>query len=413
MSLLVQKFGGTSVGSAERIQHVAKRIKQELQRGNQLVVVVSAMGKSTDQLIGLAKELNAAPEPREMDMLLATGEQVTISLLSMALHALGIKATSMTGWQAGIQTEAVHAKARIKAIDTKAMLEKLEDGQVVIVAGFQGASEDGQITTLGRGGSDTTAVALAAALKAERCDIFTDVTGVYTADPRVVPLARQLTQISYDEMLELAHLGAGVLHPRAVECAKNNNVCLSVRSSFEDVEGTIVKEEPAMEDGLVVHGVAHDKQVTKVTVRGMKKRIGALSGLFSLLAKAHINVDIIINQSMYDLDYTNISFSIHQDELRNTLTVLENNKENLVYKDIIYEEDLCKVSIVGAGMISNPGVAAEMFDCLSTENIEIKMVSTSEIKVSCVIPQVDMLRAVQALHTTFGLDKAKAKAYQE
>lgn len=412
MGLLVQKFGGTSVGSVERIQHVARRIQKERQAGHQLVVVVSAMGKSTDQLLGLAKEVTATPDPRELDMLLTTGEQVTISLLSMALQSLGIPATSMTGWQAGIQTEAVHTKARIKDIDPTAIQEKLADGYVVIVAGFQGLSADGQITTLGRGGSDTTAVALAAALQAERCDIFTDVTGVYTADPRVVPLARQLEQISYDEMLELANLGAGVLHPRAVECAKNNNVCLSVRSSFEEVEGTIVKEEPAMEDGLVVHGVAHDEHVTKITVRGMKKRIGALSGLFKVLAAAHINVDIIINQSMHDLDHTNISFSIHDDELAKTLAVLESKKEELCFEDVLYEENLCKVSIVGAGMISNPGVAADMFDCLSTEQIEIKMVSTSEIKVSCVVPQADMLKAVQALHTVFGLDQVKELSHQ-
>lgn len=405
VSLLVQKFGGTSVGTVEKIQHVARKIHKQVQGGHQLVVVVSAMGKSTDQLLGMAREITSMPDPRELDMLLTTGEQVTISLLTMALHGLGVSAISMTGWQAGIQTEAVHNQARIKDIDPTVLQEKLHAGYVVIVAGFQGVSADGQITTLGRGGSDTTAVALAAALQAERCDIFTDVTGVYTADPRVVPKARQLGQISYGEMLELANLGAGVLHPRAVECAKNNNVCLSVRSSFEEVEGTIVKEEPAMEDGLVVHGVANDDNVTKITVRGMKKRIGALSSLFRTLAEAHINVDIIINQSMHDLDHTNISFSIHHDELGRTLQVLEMNKEQLCFEDILYEENLCKVSIVGAGMISNPGVAAEMFDCLSSQNIEIKMVSTSEIKVSCVIPQEDMLKAVQALHTTFGLDK--------
>lgn len=405
MGLIVQKFGGTSVGSMERIQHVAKRIKREVQLGNKLVIVVSAMGKSTDTLIDMARQLSSNPESREMDMLLSTGEQVTSALLAMALHQIEVKAISMTGWQAGVVTEAVHSKARIVDIKKESILEEVNQGNVVIVAGFQGATETGLITTLGRGGSDTTAVALAAVLAAERCDIFTDVTGVYTADPRIVPLARQVKQISYDEMLELANLGAGVLHPRAVECAKNYGVNLTVRSSFEDIEGTWVKEEAFMEEGLVVHGVAHDKNVTKVTVRGMVNQIGTLSRLFTTLAKCHLNVDIIINQSMYDQDKTNISFSISSEDINKTLEILYQHKASLEFEDIIYEENLSKVSIVGAGMISNPGVAAEMFQSLSQAEIEIKMVSTSEIKVSCVVPQKDMVKAVQTLHHAFGLDK--------
>lgn len=405
MGLIVQKFGGTSVGSMERIQHVAKRIKKEVQLGNKLVIVVSAMGKSTDTLIDMARQLSSNPESREMDMLLSTGEQVTSALLAMALHQIEVKAISMTGWQAGVVTEAVHSKARIVDIKKESILEEVNQGNVVIVAGFQGATETGLITTLGRGGSDTTAVALAAVLAAERCDIFTDVTGVYTADPRIVPLARQVKQISYDEMLELANLGAGVLHPRAVECAKNYGVNLTVRSSFEDIEGTWVKEEAFMEEGLVVHGVAHDKNVTKVTVRGMVNQIGTLSRLFTTLAKCHLNVDIIINQSMHDQEKTNISFSISSEDINKTLEILYQHKASLEFEDIIYEENLSKVSIVGAGMISNPGVAAEMFQSLSQAEIEIKMVSTSEIKVSCVVPQKDMVKAVQTLHHAFGLDK--------
>lgn len=408
MSVIVQKFGGTSVGSVEKIQHVANKIKQEVNRGNQLVIVVSAMGKSTDVLVEMAKQISPYPEPREMDMLLATGEQVTISLLAMALHEIGIKAISMTGWQAGIITEDVHTKARILEIKKEPILTQLGQGNVVIVAGFQGMTEQGGITTLGRGGSDTTAVALAAAVGAERCDIFTDVTGVYTADPRIVPLARQLAEISYDEMLELANLGAGVLHPRAVECAKNYQIPLTVRSTFEEIEGTWVKEEISMEEGLVVHGVAQEKDVTKITVVGMKNEIGTLSRLFKTLAEFHINVDIIINQSIQGHERTNISFSLHTEDVNRTLEILNQHKGHLQFEEILHEDGLSKVSIVGAGMISNPGVAAEMFSALSASDIEIKMVSTSEIKVSCVVPQKDMVKAVQTLHTTFHLDKAEA-----
>lgn len=407
MGLIVQKFGGTSVGSVERIQHVAKLIQKEMNDGHQLVVTVSAMGKSTDQLVEMAGQISERPSAREMDMLLSTGEQVSIALLTMALHELGLEAVSLTGWQAGIETDEVHGKAKILNIDTERVLGHLRQGKVVIVAGFQGISPDKQITTLGRGGSDTTAVTLAAALEAERCDIFTDVTGVYTADPRIVPEARQLEQISFDEMLELANLGAGVLHPRSVECAKNYGLPLMVRSSFEDVEGTWVKEETDMEEGKVVRGVAHDAGITKVTVKGMVNEIGTLSRLFTTLAEAKINVDIIINQSLKGQEKTNISFSIHNEDLPQTLNVLEQKQASLHYDELVYEEELAKVSIVGAGMISNPGVAAEMFRSLGDAGIEIKMVSTSEIKVSCVVPQNDMAKAIQTLHRAFGLDKVK------
>jgi aspartate kinase len=407
MGLIVQKFGGTSVGSIERIRHVAQLVKQEVEQGNQLVVVVSAMGKSTDQLVEMAGQISAHPSPREMDMLLTTGEQVSIALLSMALAELGVEAISFTGWQAGIETEKVHQKARITHIDPDKIRNHLHQGRVAVVAGFQGVTPDGEITTLGRGGSDTTAVALAAALQADRCDIYTDVRGIYTADPRVVPTASQLKEISYDEMLELATLGAGVLHPRAVECAKNYGVKLIVRSSFEAVPGTEVKEDVDMETGRVVHGVAHDDRVTKVTLKGLPNEIGILSRVFNLLAEHHLNVDIIINQSIKGERQTNISFSLDTQDLDQALRVLEEHRSQLGFEEVIYERDMAKVSIVGAGMISNPGVAAQMFQSLAEAGIEIKMVSTSEIKVSCIVPRQDMERAVLTLHTAFGLDRVE------
>ncbi|WCN38502.1 aspartate kinase [Aneurinibacillus uraniidurans] len=403
MGLIVQKFGGTSVGTVERIQAVARRVIQTRNAGHDVVVVVSAMGKSTDVLVDMAKQITAEPPAREMDMLLTTGEQVSIALLSMALQAEGQPAVSMTGWQAGITTESVHTKARIAHIDPSAMQAALAAGNVVIVAGFQGVTEDGQITTLGRGGSDTTAVALAGALQADLCEIYTDVDGVYTADPRIVPSARKLTTISHDEMLELATLGAGVLHPRAVECAKQYGVPLVVRSSFGHEEGTRVQEEADMEQGLIISGVAHDKNVAKITVADMPVQVDTMSKLFTTLADEHINVDVII-QSAYEADTTNVSFSVSGDEVKRTLQILLREKENLHFGYAVAEEELAKVSIVGAGMITNPGVAAQMFRCLAEAGIEIKMVSTSEIKVSCVVPLEQMENAVRSLHTSFGLD---------
>ncbi|TDK61528.1 aspartate kinase [Bacillus salipaludis] len=402
MGLIVQKFGGTSVGSVERIMNVAERVKDETILGNQVVVVVSAMGKSTDQLVKLAKEISPQPSKREMDMLLTTGEQVSIALLSMALNQKGLEAVSFTGWQAGIVTEPVHGNARITDVRTEAIESQLSHRKVVIVAGFQGITESGEITTLGRGGSDTTAVALAAALKADRCDIYTDVTGVYTTDPRYIKGARKLKSISYDEMLELANLGAGVLHPRAVEFAKNYQVRLEVRSSMEKIEGTIIEEEATMEQNLVVRGVAFEDQITKVTVLGLANSLTSLSTIFTTLAQHHINVDIII-QSTTEAGAANLSFSIKTEDLMETLKVLEDHKELLGYEQIDAENQLSKVSIVGSGMISNPGVAARMFEVLASNQIQVKMVSTSEIKVSAVIEEENMLKAVQALHNAFEL----------
>jgi aspartate kinase len=402
MGIIVQKFGGTSVANVERILNVASCVKEETDRGNNVVVVVSAMGKSTDTLVGLAKEISSQPNKREMDMLLSTGEQVTIALLSMALNQQGLDAVSFTGWQAGILTEPVHGNARISNIKTSAIETQLSAGKVVIVAGFQGITEDGDITTLGRGGSDTTAVALAAALKADKCDIYTDVTGVFTTDPRYVKSARKLLSVSYDEMLELANLGAGVLHPRAVEFAKNYQVRLEVRSSMEKIEGTVIEEEAAMEQNLVVRGVAFEDEITKVTVLGLANSLTSLSTIFTTLAQNHLNVDIII-QSTTEGGQANLSFSIQTQDLLETLKVLEENKEVLGYEQIDAENKLAKVSIVGSGMISNPGVAAKMFEVLAANNVQIKMVSTSEIKVSAVVEEKNMLKAVEALHEAFEL----------
>jgi aspartate kinase len=403
LGIIVQKFGGTSVGSVERIQHVATRVIQEVSRGNQVVVVVSAMGKTTDELVGLANQLTKNPSKREMDMLLTTGEQISISLLAMALQAKGYDAVSLTGWQAGIKTESIHGNARIVDIESQSIRKFLDEGKIVIVAGFQGVSLESSITTLGRGGSDTTAVAIAASLQAEKCDIYTDVTGVYTTDPRYIKTARKLHSVSYDEMLELANLGAGVLHPRAVEFAKNYAIPLEVRSSMESENGTRIEEEISMENNLIVRGIAFDNEVTRVTVMGLTNGLHSLSTIFTTLANNGINVDIII-QSMSKADYSNISFSIQSPDLNETLAVLDSNKVSLGFESIEHESGLAKVSIVGSGMISNPGVAAEMFEVLANNQIQVKMVSTSEIKVSTVVEEEQMVKAVEALHAAFNLE---------
>ncbi|OUM85956.1 MAG: aspartate kinase [Bacillus thermozeamaize] len=401
--LIVQKYGGTSVGSVERIKAVAQRVADTVAEGHRCVVVVSAMGDTTDQLVEMARQITARPSGREMDMLLTTGEQVSIALLSMALQELGQRTTSYTGWQAGIRTEAVHGKARIEEINTEKIMKALDDGQIVIVAGFQGVTEAGEITTLGRGGSDTTAVALAAALQADLCEIYTDVTGVFTTDPRVVPGARKLPSVSYDEMLELAILGAGVLHPRAVECAKLYNVKLVVRSSFTDEEGTMIQGVSDMEKALVVTGIAFDDEVVKVQVDGLPNRVDAMAQLFTLLAQERINVDVIV-QSQRGEDEINLAFSITEEDRLNAEEVLKANQEQLGFSKASFESGLAKVSIVGAGMMTNPGVAAMCFRYLSEAGIPIKMVTTSEIKVSCVIPREWMETAVKRLHEAFGLE---------
>jgi len=402
VSSLVFKFGGTSVATIERVLHVAKRIQKEKEKGYDIVVVVSAMGKTTDKLVDMAHEIMPNPSKREMDTLLTTGEQVTISLLSIALQSLGLSAQSFTGWQAGILTEAIPSDSRIVEIQSGKVRRALDKGHVAVVAGFQGIDSNNNITTLGRGGSDTTAVALAAALGAERCDIYTDVDGVYTSDPRYVPKARKLQELSYDEMLELANLGAGVLHPRAVEFAKNYNIPLAVRSSYVEDEGTIMKEEVEVEKDLVVRGVAFMSDIVRVTVGYEGNYKGSLVNIFTVLADNHINVDIIVQTILEGVE-PSVSFTITKENLADTARVLEANKSKIGYCHVNYEEDVAKVSIVGSGMVSNPGVAAKMFDRLHKENITLKMVSTSEIKISVVIPQESMLLTANALHDEFEL----------
>jgi len=405
VSLIVMKFGGSSVGTTERMSRVAQRIVDKKLQGDRVVVVVSAMGDTTDDLIDKASEINANPPAREMDMLLTTGEQISVALLSMAIHKLGHDAKSYTGWQAGIVTEATHGKAKISDISPERIFAALDDGNIVIVAGFQGMSEAGEITTLGRGGSDTTAVALAAALKADMCEIYTDVDGIYSTDPRIVKCARKLDEISYDEMLELAHLGAAVLHPRAVEYAKHNKVNLVVRSSFTNNEGTLVREEAEMEQGIVVRGIAADKNVARISVLGVEDTPGVLADMFGALARNDINVDIIVQSGVQD-GGADFSFTVSVADRQKALDVLASIKSEVPYREATFEEGLVKVSIVGAGMVSNPGVAAQMFEAISDVGVNIKMVSTSEIKVSCVIAAEPLQDVIRALHTAFGLDTA-------
>lgn len=403
MALYVMKFGGSSVGDTERMQRVARRVVEKQDEGHRVMVVVSAMGDTTDDLIDQAKLLGSELPAREMDMLMTTGEQISIALLSIAIQQLGRKAISFTGWQAGFRTEAVHGKARITGIHPERVTKALEEGYIVVVAGFQGMTEDGEITTFGRGGSDTTAVALAAATSADVCEIYTDVDGVYSTDPRIVKNARKLEEISYDEMLELANLGASVLHPRAVEYAKHNQVRLVVRSSFNHNEGTVVKEDVKMEQGVVVSGIAYDKNVARISILGVSHVPGVLAKVFGSLAEAKIDVDIIVQSGVQD-GKADFSFTVALSDREKALGVLEGIRSELPYEEVTSEVDLVKVSIVGAGMVSHPGVAAKMFDVISKEGVNIKMVSTSEIKVSCVIEAGKLNEVVKALHTAYGLD---------
>lgn len=401
----VQKYGGTSVGSAERIRTVADRVRRTAAAGHSVVVVVSAMGHSTDALVDLAGELVARPDSREMDSLLATGEQVSASLLAMRLLHMGCKAKSMTGWQAGIETEAVHGNARISAIHTETLQALLADGVISIVTGFQGVA-NGQVTTLGRGGSDTTAVALAGALKADACEIYTDVDGVYTTDPRVVSTAQKLTEISYDEMLELANLGAQVLHPRAVENAKQFDVPLVVRSSFSEEDGTrvVAMSEKQLEERQVVTGIAFERHVARIAVIGVPVLRHGLALIFSELASHGVNVDVIV-QSVVDDAAVDVSFTVNESGALHAVEVVRALQNSLGFTKVESESSLAKVSIVGAGMISNPGVAAQMFVTLRDADIPIHMVSTSEIKVSCVVSSAMVDDAVVALHKSFVDDK--------
>jgi aspartate kinase len=404
MTLIVQKFGGTSMAGPERIKHVAGRVVSMRKTGANVVAVVSAPGDMTDDLITMARQITDQPPARELDMLLATGEQVAIALLAMAIHAQGLDAISLTGAQARIRTEPVHTRARILDVDRGRIDRELAAGRIVIVAGFQGITDDDEITTLGRGGSDTTAVALASALGADLCQIYTDVEGVFTADPRVVPGARKLAEISYDEMLEMASSGALVVQTRAAELAKQFRVRLEVRSTFLDQEGTLVSDH-AMERPRLVTGVTHDRNVAKITATGVGDRPGAAHTLFKALADRHINVNMII-QSVPRKEKADISFTVARGDMAAAVEAARGVAKAIGADDVLADDQVGMVSIVGAGMVSNPGVAARMFGALAADRINIELIATSEIKVSCVIRAGDLEKAVRALHKEFELDRA-------
>ena len=407
MPLVVQKYGGSSVADAEKIRNVARRVVERAP-GNQMVVVVSAMGKTTDSLVGLAHQLAAEPEPRELDMLLATGEQVTIALLAIALQALGFKARSFTGPQAGLCTDRAHTKARITQITPERVRAALDAGAIPVVAGFQGRSDTEEITTLGRGGSDLTAVALAAALKADVCEIYTDVDGVYTADPNVVPDARKLSRVAYDEMLEMASLGARVLQARSVEFAKKHGVTVHVRSTFKPDPGTIVtREERAMEDAVVT-GITHDRSQAKISLLRVPDRPGIAAQVFTALGAKTIVVDMIVQNISRD-GYTDISFTVPRGDSANAAAALQEIARAVGAQGLLHDERVAKISIVGVGMRSHSGVAARMFGALSREGINIQMISTSEIATSCVIEDKYAELAVRALHDAFELGQAGAR----
>ncbi len=401
MGLIVQKFGGSSVANAERVFRVANRIKSYYDKGNSIVVVVSAQGDTTDDLLEKAAEINAAPSKREMDVLLSSGEQISMALLAMALEKLGCPVISLTGWQAGVETDSKHGIARIRSIQTDRITRELDQKKIVIVAGFQGINRYDDITTLGRGGSDTSAVALAAALHADLCQIYTDVRGVYTADPRIVPDAAQLDDISYDEMLELASLGANVLHNRSVEVAKKYNVNMEVVSSFEEVPGTVIKEVNKVEK-MIIRGVARDNDVARISLTDIGDVPGKAFTVFSILAKKNINVDIIL-QSIGRDGNKDISFTVPASALDAAVETLRDNMDVIGATDIVYNTNVSKVSVVGAGMVSNPGVAAKMFEALYNANINIQMISTSEIKVSVLVARDEGEAAVRAIHEKFNL----------
>lgn len=400
--LVVKKFGGTSVADKERIFNVAKRCMKSYQAGDDVVVVLSAMGKMTDVLIDQAKDINPNPSKRELDMLLTTGEQTSVALMAMALHSLGVPAISLNAFQVAMHTTSNCGNARIKRIDSERIRHELDQRKIVIITGFQGVNKYDDYTTLGRGGSDTTAVALAAALHADSCEIYTDVDGIYTADPRLVKKARKMKEITYDEMLDLATLGAGVLHNRSVEMAKKYNVPLVVRSSLTDAEGTVVKEDVKVER-MLVSGVAADKNATRISVVGLEDRPGVAFRLFDALAKASINVDMIL-QSIGREGKKDISFTIPEDVADEALNVIEKNMERLKAEKVDCKRNVAKVSVVGAGMMSNPGVAAKMFECLYNSNININMISTSEIRVTVLIDEKEVEKAINAVHEAFGLE---------
>ena len=405
MALLVQKYGGTSVGSPERINTVAKRVARSRAAGNDMVVVLSAMSGETDRLINLARSVNPEPPARELDVLLATGEQTTIALLSMALERDGVPARSYTGSQVHILTDNAHGKARILGIDDKRVRDDLKKGRVVVVAGFQGVDEEGNITTLGRGGSDTTAVAMAAALKADECQIYTDVDGVYTTDPRIVPEARRLDRVTVEEMLELASLGAKVLQIRSVEFAGKYKVPLRVLSSFEEGPGTLITYEEDEMEAPLISGIAFNRDEAKLTIRGVPDRPGIASHILEAIAKANINVDMIVQNVGAD-GTTDFTFTAHRADYKKAMDILRLVAGQLKAKEVVGDDKIVKISVVGVGMRSHAGIASRMFQTLADEGINIQMISTSEIKISVVVEEKYLELGVRALHSAFGLEKA-------
>ena len=412
MAIIVHKYGGTSVGTPDKIKNVARRVKKVRDAGNEVVVVVSAMGHTTDELIDLMHKVTSNPSPREYDMLVSTGEQVSASLLAMALQGMDCPAVSLTGGQAGVVTEDIYRKARIKEIKLDRLKKELKAGKVVIITGFQGVDSKGDIITIGRGGSDTSAVAIAAALKADVCDIYTDVDGVYTTDPRIVPEARKLKYISYEEMLELASLGAQVLHPRSVECASIYNMVIHLRSSLSEQAGTyimsaaqIIKEEGKMEKQEAVRGIALDENIAKIGILNVPDQPGTAAKLFGSLAAEKINVDMIVQSIHSQGAKADMAFTVERPDLKKAVEVTERVAKALQAEKVVSDADVCKVSLVGIGMVSQPGTASKMFQTLAEEKINIQLITTSEIKISCVVKAEQGKRAVQVLHKAFGLEK--------
>jgi aspartate kinase len=405
VALIVQKFGGTSVANAERIKAVAERVVATARQGNKVIVVVSAMSGETDKLTGYAHEITNRPDEREMDLLLSSGERITSALTAMAIQNLGHGSMSFTGRQVGIRTDSSHTKAMIESIEAGRLTAALDEGKIPVVAGFQGIDEFSDVTTLGRGGSDTTAVAIAAALEADLCEIYTDVEGVYTADPRIVPDARKMERVYYDEMLEMASLGAKVLHGRSVEFAKKYNVPLVVRSSFNQAPGTLVTKEDGGMEKVVITGITHDKNQTRITLKGAPDRPGIAARIFNAIAKANINVDMIVQNISSSDNATDLSFTVSKAEADRAFELAQKIAEELGTIGASINKEVAKVSIVGVGMQSHFGVAAQMFETLSKAGINIKMISTSEIKISCIIDVKQMEAAVKALHDSFNLAK--------
>ncbi len=404
MALIVQKYGGSSAGDAERIKNIARRAIATKEKGNRVVVVISAMGDTTDELLSLAHQITSQPDERELDFLLSTGEIVSSTLLAMAVKALGHKAISLSGSQAGIQTDNTHSAARIRAIDPQRITRELDKDNVVVVAGFQGVTEDLDITTLGRGGSDTTAVALAVSLGADMCHIYTDVDGVYTADPRLVPEARKLKEIDYEEMVELATYGFKVMHPRAVEIGQIYSMPVYVASSSNDNVGTVIRGGIPMEVRNKVRGIAHDPNVAKVTVQGVADRPGIASAIFEPLAKANVSVDTIVQNASVD-GITDLTFTVARDDVPKALKVVEPITKSIAARGCVVDSDLGKVSIVGTGMQNTPGYAARMFRALSDAGINIELITTSEIRITCIVNRGRVVDAVRALHKAFELDQ--------